>query len=141
MKRQLLNLLLLILLIGCQFFVYDRKIVDKYWLITIDTKADMSLCYELENGDFIGIISGGVYAVGNNSDYIIVKQHPYKLGSESINKSITNYYIVPIDRSISQYKVDKNLIGPLNEIEFEKQKEKLLIPKDLKFNVVIKGNE
>lgn len=141
MKKQLLNFLLLILLVGCQVFVSDRKIVDKYWLITIDTKADLSLSYQLENGDFIGIINGGVFAIGNNAEYIIVKQHPYKFGPEPINKSITNYYIVPIDRNISQYKVEKNLIGPLNEIEFEKQKEKLMIPNDLTFNVVIKGNK
>ncbi|MDP3915638.1 MAG: hypothetical protein Q8R96_18080 [Bacteroidota bacterium] len=143
MKKQKLLIFLLIMthLSGCLGFVYNRKIVDKYWLIETDSKADMSLSYELGNENFIGIIHGGVYALGYNFDYIIVKQHPYIPFPDSINKLITNYYIIPIDRSISKYKVQENLIGPLNEIEFVKQKEKLKIPLDLEFQIVIEENE
>ena len=140
-KTLLISFLIMTLLSGCLGFVYNKKIVDKYWLIAIDTKAEMSLSYELGNGNFIGIIGGGVFALGNNADYIIVKQHPLIHFPNSINKQITNYYIVPIDRSVSQYKVQENFIGPLNEIEFAKQKEKLKIPIDLVFKIVIKENE
>ncbi len=143
MKRQIFITLLLIVnfLGGCQDFIFNRNIVGRYHLIATDSKAEMSLSYKLDDGNYIGIINGGIYALGNNSYYIIVKQHPYTPFPDSLNKQITNYFIIPIDKDISQYKVEENFIGPLNETEFVNQKEKLKIPKELAFNLVIKENE
>ncbi|MBS4013171.1 MAG: DUF3997 domain-containing protein [Bacteroidetes bacterium] len=132
--------LLIILCLACQYLVYKKKIVDKYYLIATDTKSDMSVSYDLGDGSFIGIVNGGVYAIGNNSNFIIIKQYHLNRKENAINTQIIYYYIIPINPSISKFKVEENIVGPLDEINFNIQREKLDVPQDLIFKTYIKEN-
>jgi hypothetical protein len=120
--------------------VRNEHIIDNYYLLAIDSESDISISYKLNNGDYIGVVNGGIYAFGYNDDYIILKQHPLNKVGDLI-KETTLYYIIPIDKNISQYKVDQNKIGPLHEDEFFKMRNELSIPSNLIFSRLIKENQ
>lgn len=141
MKLYRIFLLVLVTLCSsCQGFVHKEHIVDKYYLIAVDSKSDMSVSYQLDNGDFIGVVNGGVYAIGFGDNYIIAKQHPLD-ETGRLNKEVTRYYIVPIDKNISQYKVDSNKIGPLSEEMYLQKRTELNVPNELAFSNLIEDNE
>ena len=133
-------LLLLPIFSGCQYGMHKEKITDKYFLTYEDNESDLSLSYDLDDGTYIGVVNDAVFAVGSDSNFIIVKNHPF-VEPDSINRTITNYFIIKIDRNISQFKVDENKIGPLSKQEFDKKRKKLKIPMDLDFTVVIDENK
>jgi len=139
-RKQIILFLLILILSGCQYGMHKEKIIDKYFLTYDDSKYDLSLSYDLGDGSFIGVVNYAVFAVGYNSNFIIVKNHPF-VEPDSINRTITNYFIIKIDRNISQFKVDENKIGPLSKQEFDKKRKKLKIPMDLDFTVVIDENK
>ena len=141
MKKKLIILLLLLpIFSGCQYGTHKDKIIDKYFLTYVDTESMLSLSYDLENGDFIGVVNDAVFAVGYNSNFIIVKNHPF-VEPDSINRTVTNYYIVKIDKNISKYKVDENKIGPMTELNFNKKRKELKIPDNLDFTIDIDENK
>jgi len=139
-RKQIILFLLILILSGCQYGMHKEKIIDKYFLTYDDSKFDLSLSYDLGDGSFIGVVNYAVFAVGYNSNFIIVKNHPF-VEPDSINRTITNFFIIQIDRNISQFKVDENKIGPLSKQEFDKKRKKLKIPLDLDFTVVIDENK
>ena len=142
-RKQIIIIILLLLfpiLSGCQFGMHKEKIIDKYFLTFVDSESDLSLSYDLGNGDFIGVVNDAVFAVGYNSNFIIVKNHPL-VEPDSINRTVTNYFIIQIDRNISQFKVEENKIGPLSKQEFDKKRKELKIPADLDFTVIIDKNK
>jgi len=141
MKKKLFILLLLLpIFSGCQYGTHKDKITDKYFLTYVDTESMLSLSYDLEDGDFIGVVNDAVFAVGYNSNFIIVKNHPF-VEPDSINRTVTNYYIVKIDKNISKYKVDENKIGPMTELNFNKKRKELKIPDNLDFTIDIDENK
>lgn len=72
------------------------------------------------------VISGYVFAVGNNSDFIIAKQHPY------LNDlTVTKYFIIDIKKSESG--IDSLVIGPLEKEDFDNKRIELNIS-ELKFD-------
>lgn len=139
-RKQIIIVFLLSILSGCQFGMYKEKIIDNYFLTFVDTESDLSLSYDLGDGSFIGVVNDAVFAVGYNSNFIIVKNHPL-VEPDSINRKVTNYFIIQIDRNISQFKVVENKIGPLSKQEFDKMRKKLKIPVDLDFTVVKDENK
>ena len=138
--KRIILFLLLPIFSGCQYGMHKEKITDKYFLTYVDTESMLSLSYDLEDGDFIGVVNDAVFAVGYNSNFIIVKNHPF-VEPDSINRTVTNYFIIQIDRNISQFKVDENKIGPLSKQEFDKKRKELKIPVNLDFTVVIDENK
>lgn len=78
-------------------------------------------------------ISPCVYAVGFNDEFIIAKQHP--LVNNQINKSVTNYFIIPIINKVSRFE-DLNKIGPLNKEEFNATRIEIGIPTNLNFSII-----
>jgi len=132
-------IILLTLFYCCNFsgFVYKKQIIDKYYLIAIDIDEQMTICYPINNGDFIGIIDETVYSIGYNKDFIIAKQHPFKLPN-NYEKSKTNYFIIPISKKRSIIPED-NVIGPLTKAEFETNRKNLNIPDSLSFTIIFEN--
>jgi hypothetical protein len=126
--------IIIIAVTGCQGFVIDKTVAGKFHLIAVDVKENLSLSYNLNNGDYIGVVNQTVFAVGHNDKYIIVKQHPQILG-----KNFTDYYIVPVIVK-NQYWIEKEVIGPLRRDQFEQKKKELNI-ENLEFTIVYENLE
>ena len=130
--------------IGGFGFVLDKKIIDNYYLIAVDIDEQCALCHrdKGENGASI-VIRPTVFAAGYNDQYIIAKQHPLiEARHDSIDKSITNYYIVPRKEEIKNWTEYYTLIiGPLTELEFTEKRKELSIPDEVTFSIVLKDLE
>lgn len=122
---------------SCSEENYHKGLNGGYYLSAIDVRSDMVLGYE--DGEYgVGIIGSTVYAVGQNEDFIILKQHPRNFPDEPDSK-ITNYYIIPLKAKINK-SIDRNFYGPLNLREFD-EKLKDLNHKKIVFSLVFKDLE
>lgn len=123
------------MLSGCSD-LHHEHITGRYYLVAIDTKETMSLCYSVndDNSSFVDVIGMCVYSIGYNDKYIIAKQHP------SNNRDTIVYYIVPIHKEFN-YFPEKNVIGPLSDAQFRKTRKKLFIPDGLTFTYTIRSLE
>jgi len=132
-KIKLVISVIVISFIGCiNSFVYEKKFNGGYYLEAVDSKEQMNLgFYESEVG--IGIISQSVFGFGQNDNYIIVEQHPFKFPNPA-DKKITNYFIIPLRRKISK-NPEKNIIGPIKSTDFINKCKELEIEK-LKFSII-----
>ncbi len=129
--------LVLLLLTGCIGAAsHNEKLTGRFYLLAIDDMSDMTVCH-LDSIYRIGIIPSTVFAVGYNDKYIIAKQHPEEL--TKIDKSITNYYIIPIKNV--QYYNEKDVIGPMTKDSFENKRKELGVPETLSFTKVFKELE
>lgn len=77
------------------------------------------ICEELEmnSAGSIELVPAYVFAVGHNDDFIIAKQHPTIDYKHEIDTSITNYYIVDMNRKI--FTNGQKVFGPVNKYEFD----------------------
>ena len=131
MKPILPALLLSVMTISCDG-LHKEHITGNYYLVSTDyVDEDLSVSYDLGDGSYIGVVNETVFAVGYNKDFIIAKQHPAK-EINNPDKSITNYFIVPITNKVDKWP-DENKIGPLTELEFLIKRKELNIPEDLTF--------
>ena len=112
---------------GC-FGLFDNgtdHIVDNYDVIWIDLHAHRSLCNTSE------IVPAYIAAVGYNSKYLFVKQHPLTGEFDSkVLESVTNYYLIRRTKNNTQ---TQPIYGPLSEKDFNKLCDKLEI-KDINFS-------
>lgn len=119
-------LLLLCCLCGCgNGFVYEEHLTGNYYLIGIDSKEDMDVCYYDKEVDvFLGIVGGGVCGAGFDEQFILVKKYK-ELENYRYDKSCLEYYIIPIDNT--QYATDaqENCFGPFDEQGFEAKRREL----------------
>ena len=127
-----------LLLTNCTGFIINKNIIANYYLVATDVPEDLALSY-LASGagdNYEDIILSNVCAIGYNSNYIIVKQHPRNFPNLP-DTTITNYYIVPIqvDKSIS---MKETIIGPLSLVRFNEKCRELNIPKEVVFVDAIK---
>ena len=103
---------LMLLLSGC-FGLFDNGtdgIVDNYTVTWIDLHAHRAL-YNTEE-----VVPAYVAAVGYNSQYLFVKQHPLTGQFDSnVMESVTYYYLIKRTKSKSQ---DQPVYGPLSEEAF-----------------------
>jgi hypothetical protein len=134
MKTKILYLILLLALSSCGFVIND-EIIPNYYMTAPDISEQLSLSYHnsTDGGNYATIVKETVFAVGYNHHYIITKQHPHKL-SDTLNRSITNYYILPLDTPIDWHNMYP-LIGPLTLEQFENKKKELNIT-DIEFTKV-----
>jgi len=127
-------LILIVSIVSCIGIAsYNKKLVSNYRLSAIDDITGMTIDVEIR-GYYVGVISPCVYAVGFNDDFIIAKQHP--LIDNHINKSVTNYFIIPIKNKVSRFE-DLNKIGPLNKEEFDETRIEVGVPAKLNFSIII----
>ena len=132
MKTVIFLLLLLLPIIQSCGFVYEQHLTGNYYLIAVDTKEDMDVCYHQQKDDdapYTGITEASVYAVGYNNDFILVKAyHAFKdsmgISLYRYDKNTTEYYIIPVNNTQEAWEAQENKFGPFNKSDFEvKQKE------------------
>jgi hypothetical protein len=118
-------------------FAIKQKLFDRYYLIAVDVEEELDLSYESPyNPDlYWTVVKETVFGVGYNRGYIIVEQHPKELLNPP-NKSITNYFILPIAYQHEHGIGNFGLIGPLTSEEFNKKRKELNIPDSLKFTII-----
>ena len=137
MQRIIVLFLFIMLFSSCY---YKKPLAPGYELTEFDyDKEDMSIIYYYDNKIRVGVVNPTVFAVGYNEDFIIAKQHPRKFPNPP-DKSITNYFIIPIKDKVRQ-SPDDNKIGPLTKSEFKEKRKELGIPDEVMFSIVIKDLE
>jgi hypothetical protein len=117
-----------------------KKVIGNYYLFG-DSFEFMALYYgpPYYLGG-IGVVQYCVFAVGNNDKYIIAKQHPFDpASSKSLDKSITNYFIVPVE-DYHNWSKNRTKIVPLSQSEFNQKRKELGI-EDIPFTTVYKQVE
>lgn len=108
----------------------DEALDGPYRLVAIDISEDMSLCRSFEtNGDCVGdgLPEPTVFQAGWNSKYIVVARHP-RIRSERPNRAITEFYYVVRQPNEASPSTRIKAIGPFNESEYRREKERLQLP-------------
>ena len=113
----------------------NDKLVANFYLGAPDNENQCALGFRNPpNGNnFSTIVDQTVFAAGFNENYIIIKQHPHPSGSASLDKKITNYFIIPIEHGLRRSPM---AIGPLTLEEFKARRVQLAIPDSLVFTKV-----
>jgi len=107
-------------------------IIGNYYVGWNDMVSNRGIDYQYDSNSYKGIVSSYVYAVGNNADFIIAKQHPYL---NDLN--VTKYFIVDLNKKMG---IDKDaVIGPMTEKDFDKKSKELKIS-ELEFDKVYEEN-
>lgn len=110
------------LLTGCGF-VHDEHITGPYRLIAVDIDEQMSIGYDLEGGSAVGRIDETVFAYGFDKRFIVAKQHPRS------DRSITNYFILDMNKDSNYADPSDSVTGPLSQKEFEEATKRLNLPR------------
>jgi hypothetical protein len=102
---------------------------ERYVLLAIDAKSQMNLAFDTSNGTALGLVDATVFSIGANEKYIVVKQHPSTdaFGS-SVNRSVTNYFVVERSQSPVFAERAKGVRGPMKKEEFEELSKRLPLP-------------
>ncbi len=118
---------------SCGGLVYNEHLFSNYYLTATDDEDDMSLSYHAakDGSDYGTIVPATVFAIGYNSNYFIIKQHP-RITPNNPDKKITNYYILPIKAEFN-YRSMNGLIGPITFEQFQIKRHELGIPDSLTF--------
>ena len=134
-----LILLLLLIMQSCGF-VYERHLTGNYYLIAVDTKEDMDVCYHQPEDDapYTGITGASVYAVGYDDDFILVKA--YRALKDSMGVSLprydrhtTEYYIIPVNNAQEAWEAQENKFGAFSKTDFEVKRKELGVSDDITF--------
>ena len=142
MKTAISSLFLLLIPViqGCGF-VYQRHLTGNYYLIAVDTKEDMDVCYHRQNDDdapYTGITGASVYAVGYDNDFILVKAYRALRDSIGISlprydKNTTEYYIIPVNNTQEAWEAQENKLGAFSKKDFEVKRKELGVSDDITF--------
>ena len=135
-----LLLLLLPLMQGCGF-VYERHLTGNYYLIAVDTKEDMDVCYHQREDDdapYVGITGASVYAVGYDDDFIVVKAYRAlrdSMGSslQRYDRNATEYYIIPVNNTQEAWEAQENKFGAFGKGDFEAKRKELGVSDNITF--------
>ena len=121
-------------------FVYEWHLTGNYYLIAVDTKEDMDVCYHPQRADapYAGITGASVYAVGYDDEFILVKG--YRALKDSMGRSLqrydkrdTEYYIIPVDNTQEVWEAQENKFGAFSRQEFEIRRKELGVSGDIRF--------
>ena len=131
--------LLLPLMQSCGF-VYKQHLTGNYYLIAVDTKDDMDVCYHRQTDDalYIGITGASVYAVGYDDDFILVKAYRALRDSMDISlqrydKNATEYYIIPVNNTQEAWEAQENKFRAFSKKDFEVKRKELGVSDDITF--------
>ena len=134
-----LFLFLLPLMQSCGF-VYKQHLTGNYYLIAVDTKDDMDVCYHRQTDDalYIGITGASVYAVGYDDDFILVKAYRALRDSMDISlqrydKNTTEYYIIPVNNTQEAWEAQENKFRAFSKKDFEVKRRELGVSDDITF--------
>lgn len=102
---------------------------ERYMLLEIDSRSQMSLSFDLQDGTSLGLVGPTVFAVGSNEKFIVLKQHPARDHfASSFDRTVTNYFVVQRTSSPDFKERRKGVVGPLSREEFDKLALKLALP-------------
>ena len=107
---------IVIFLTACVFDSREKWRDGYYSVLWIDTFENLTLNYDVGNGDSIGRIGKTILAVGSNNKYVVVKQRL------DLKSNITNYYIIDRLRDHKYANPQEFVMGPLSEKEYELKK-------------------
>ena len=131
---------LLLPLIQSFGFVYKQHLTGNYYLIAVDTKDDMDVCYHRQTDDalYIGITGASVYAVGYDDDFILVKAYRALRDSMDISlqrydKNTTEYYIIPVNNTQEAWEAQENKFRAFSKKDFEVKRKELGVSDDITF--------
>ena len=141
MKTVISLLFLLLPLMQSCGLVYERHLTGNYYLIAVDTKEDMDVCYHRQNDDdapYTGITGVSVYAVGYDDDFILVKAYRALRDSIGISlqrydKNATEYYIIPVNNTQEAWEAQENKFGAFSKKDFEVKRKELGVSDDITF--------
>jgi hypothetical protein len=105
---------------GCD--TYHKHLVGPYILLAVDAEDQMSVSYDLGNGNSIGRIEPVVFSVGWDNRYIVARQHP------GGNRSVTDFYYLDMTRDSKYADPTNSVVGPLTEAEFAQKQRQLGLP-------------
>lgn len=128
-----------LMLVGCSpfsGFVHDETLDGPYRLVAVDTMEEMSICRSIPDGsgDCVGdgLPSDTVFAAGANEQYLVAARRPTRepFGETPKNPGITEYYyVIRAADEATRGLPERNIVGPLNEKEFNRAKQELKLPK------------
>ena len=107
----------------------EQEITDDYFLFANNSLEEMSIWYHAEKYSNRLIIPETVFALGENGDFIIAKSHPRNI-ENGINKSVTYYHIIEVDKKSIEESPNLTLE------QYENKRKMLNIPKNLDFEIV-----
>src|SRR5436309_16037565 len=68
---------------------------EKYVLIAVDARGQMSLSVDIANGMSVGLVGPTVFSIGADDTHIVVQQHPSNDRSgKSVDRTTTHYFVV-----------------------------------------------
>ena len=102
----------LFFMFSCHPFNYEKKLVDGYYLIGVDSRDYLTISRKLSNGDYIGRVPAKVLEYGIIDSFIVAK---------SEQRGVISYYIVNMQKDSEYAHEEEFLIGPLTEDEFNEQ--------------------
>jgi hypothetical protein len=127
--------LLFFILNGCDS-MYNKNVVGNFYLTAVESLDDACLVYhEHKSNSYPAIIAYGIFSVQYNSEYIIVKKHPF-LNTQSrlrFDMNVTEFYIVK--NVHTDFFDDKNCLGPFNEETFLRKIKELNICNLIEFRI------
>jgi hypothetical protein len=129
--KKILGIIILLILQSCYFGagLVEKKITDDYFLFANISLDEMSIWFHAEKYSNRLIVPETVFALGENGEFIIAKSHPKNLES-GINKSVTYYHIIEVDKKSTEQSPNLTLE------QFENKRKELNIPKSLDFEIV-----
>ena len=74
-----------------------------------------------------------VYEAGYDEHFILTKNYKEIGNSHTFNKSITEYYIIPVDNAQNHFDAQENYIGPLTKEDFDAKRKELGVSDDITF--------
>tara|TARA_R110000765_G_scaffold287187_1_gene383646 strand:- start:1134 stop:1550 length:417 start_codon:yes stop_codon:yes gene_type:complete len=129
--KKIFGIAFLLILQSCYFGagLVEKEITDDYFLFANNSLDEMSIWFKTEKYSNRLIVPETVFALGENGDFIIAKSHPKNL-ENGINKSVTYYHIIEVDKKSTEQSPNLTLE------QFESKRKRLNIPKDLDFDIV-----
>jgi hypothetical protein len=106
--------------------VYWRS--ERYVAMEVDTPGQMHLAFDNRDGTSLGLVDATVFAVGADTRYIVVKQHPATDGFGHFDRSVTNYFYIERTDSSDFRERQRRVIGPLSEQDFRGRAAALKLP-------------
>ena len=101
----------LVVFISSCGFAYEKHVIGKYYIIGVDTKDDLSLSYNLGNGDYIGKAPGRILQYGFDDTVLVAK-------TQEAHKANPSYYVIDMRKDSGAALEETFRIGPLDENEY-----------------------